>query len=300
MRYSLPTVLSRRTFLAQATVAAAAALAPHRLAAINEPLGFMLHAVRARAAADFPGTLRQVAALGYREVELVSFRGYASPAPRDGFGPLAPMAPAAIRAVIRDAGLTVSSAHFKFEEFAPARLGESLEWAHGVGLEYMTVSDMPAATTLDAWKAHFDTLASLGERLRGEGLRLGLHTQNDLWRTLDGALVMDALLRHVPADRCAVQLDLSTTQSMDVDAAAFLARHRGRFFAVHLRDAPTPAQPGGYVFSVPLGRGALDLKAIVNAARTAGVTRFIVEMQMQAPADPIEGLRLSADYLRTL
>ena len=293
-------MLSRRTFLAQTAAAAAAAMTPLRLAAIDEPLGFMLHAVRTRAAADFPGTLRQVAALGYAEVELVSFRGYASPAPRDGFGPLAPMAPSDIRATIRDAGLTVSSAHFKFEEFAPPRFAESVVWAHGVGLEYMTVSDMPAAASLDAWKAHFDTLAALGERLRRDGLRLGLHTQNDLWRTVDGTQVMDALLRQVPADRCAVQLDLSTTQSMGIDAAALLSRHRGRFFAVHLRDAPTPAQPGGYVFSVPLGRGALDLKAIVTAARAAGVTKFIVEMQMQAPADPIDGLRQSADYLRTL
>jgi sugar phosphate isomerase/epimerase len=293
-------VLTRRTYLSQTAALAAAATAAPPLAAISEPLGFMLHAVRTLAAADFPGTLRRVAALGYREVELVSFRGYASPAPRDGFGPLAPMTPAAIRAVITDAGLTVSSAHFKFEEFAPARLGESLEWAHGVGLEYMTVSDMPAAATLAAWNAHFDTLATLGERLRREGLRLGLHTQNDLWRAFDGTMVMDALLAQVPPDRCAVQLDLSTTQSMGIDAAAVLTRHRGRFFAVHLRDAPTPAQPGGYVFSVPLGRGALDLKGIVSAARAAGVTKFIVEMQMQAPADPIDGLRLSADYLRAL
>src|SRR5687768_13051203 len=162
---------SRRTFLAQTIGAGAAAAAlPWRVAAMTEPLGFMLHAVRTFAAADLAGTLRKIAALGYAEVELVSFRGYASPAARDGFGPLAPMAPSAVRAVIADAGLAVSSAHFKFEEFEPARVAASLEWARGVGLQYMTVSDMPSETTLDGWKRHFDRLAELGGRLQREGL----------------------------------------------------------------------------------------------------------------------------------
>lgn len=292
--------LLRRTFLYSVGAACVAGLLPARARALDEPLGFMLHAVRTLAAADFPGTLRRIAALGYREVELVSFRGYASPAPRDGFGPLAPMAPAAIRAVIRDAGLTVSSAHYKFEELEGARLGESIAWAQGVGLEYITVSDMPAETTLDGWKRSGGALDRIGARVRREGLRLGLHTANAHWQALGGLVVLDALLQEVPADRLDVQLDLSTTQSMGVDAAAWLGRQRGRVFALHLRDAPTPATPGGYLFSVPLGRGALNLKAIIDAARAAGVRKYIVEMQMQAPADPVEGLRLSAEYLRQL
>jgi sugar phosphate isomerase/epimerase len=292
--------VSRRTFLEAVAAAGAGVLVPGDAAAFDQPLGFMLHAVRVQAAADLPGTLRRVAALGYAEVELVSFRGYASPAPRDGFGPLAPMSPAAIRAAIGDAGLTVSSAHFKLEEFQGTRFGESVEWAQGVGLEYMTISDMPVEPTLDAWRRQFDALDRLGEQVGREGLTLGLHTQNDLWRTFGGEVVMDALLHRVPPQRCAIQLDLSTTQSMGVDPAAYLARHRGRFFAVHLRDAPTPPTRGGYVFSVPLGRGDLDLKSVIDASRAAGVRKYIVEMQMQAPADPIEGLRLSAEYLRKL
>ena len=294
------TAVTRRTLLASAIGACAASLLPRRADALGVPLGFMLHAVRSQAAADLPGTLRRIAALGYAEVELVSFPGYASPAPRDGFGPLASISPAQIRSVIRDAGLSVASAHFKFEEFQGARLNESIAWARGVGLEFMTISDMPAAATLNEWRQRFDALVGLGERIGREGLRLALHTQNDFWREIGGATVMDHLLRHVPADRCAIQLDLSTTQSMGVEPVAFLARNRGRVFALHLRDAPAPAQRGGYVFSVPLGRGDLDLPAIIDMARTAGVEKYIVEMQMQAPADPIDGLRLSAEYLRRL
>jgi sugar phosphate isomerase/epimerase len=294
------THVTRRAFLGRSLAAIAAAAAAPSLHGFDAPLGFMLHAVRARAARDLAGTLRQVASLGYTEVELVSFKGYSSAAPRDGFGPLAPMAPADIRAVIRDAGLTVSSAHFKFEEFGDERLADSLEWAHGVGLEYMTVSDIPPTTTLDGWNAHFATLNRLGTRLRREGLRLGLHTQNDLWRAYGDVVVLDALLREVDPAACAVQLDLSTAQSMGVDAVSYLRRYPSRFFALHLRDAKTPPRRGEYVFSVPLGEGDLDLKTIISAARAAGVRTWIVEMQVQAPADPIAALQRSAAYLRAL
>jgi sugar phosphate isomerase/epimerase len=228
--------VDRRRFLAQVLAAGSLAALARPLQAADLPLGFMLHAVRTLAVKDLRGTLQAIAALGYTDVELVSFKGYASPAPRDGFGPLAPMQPADIRAAIADAGLSVSSAHFKLEEFDERRIDDRIAWAHGVGLEYMTVADIPPATTLDDWKPHFDTLNRLGERVRRAGLRLGLHTQVDMWRAVGTTAIMDALLQHVSRANCEVQLDLSTTQSMGVDPVPFLQRYPGRVFALHLRD----------------------------------------------------------------
>jgi sugar phosphate isomerase/epimerase len=292
--------IDRRAFLARSLAALAVVAGRQRLAAFEAPLAFMLHAVRVRAAQDLPATLKAIARLGYSEVELVSFKGYASASNRDGFGPLAPLAPADIRSIIRDAGLTVSSAHFKFEEFDDARIADRIAWARGVGLEYMTVSDMPMATSLDEWKRHFGRMNQLGERIRAAGMQLGLHSQNDHWRTLDGTMVMDGLLDAVEPRNCLVQLDLSTTQSMGLDPVAVLRRHPRRFFAIHLRDAKTPVQLGNYVSSVPLGQGDLNLKQILAAARAAGIGKYVVEMQVVAPLDPVDALRLSAAYLRSL
>jgi sugar phosphate isomerase/epimerase len=293
---------SRRAFLGRSLAVATWAAAAGRTtaAAFDAPLGFMLHAVRVQAARDFPGTLRTIAGLGYGEVELVSFKGYASPSTRDGFGPLAPLPPAEIRSIIRDARLTATSAHFKYEELQEERVEASLGWARGVGLQFMTIADMPALQTLDQWKREFVRLNQLGEQVRAAGMQLGLHTQNNHWMTLDGELVMDALLRAVEPRNCRVELDLSTTQSMGLDPVPVLRRHAQRFFAIHLRDAKAPAQLGNYVSSIPLGQGDLDIKGIVAAARAAGIDKYIVEMQVVAPADPIEALRISAAYLRSL
>ena len=293
-------IITRRAFFGRAGMGAITAGFAARAQALDLPFGCQLHAVRTRAAADFPGTLAAIAALGYREVELVSFRGYASAATRDGFGPLAPLAPSSIRNTIRDAGLTANSAHFKFEEFQESTFADRVQWARGVGLQYMTVSDLPPQPTLEGWKRVFDALNTIGARVRTEGLRLGLHTQNDLWREVGGVRVMDALLTAVDTERCQVQLDLSTTQSMQIDATEFLRGYAKRCFSVHLRDAPTPAKPGGYVNAIALGDGDLDLPDILRAARAGGISSYIVEMQVAPPADPMEALRRSAAYLRAL
>ena len=107
------------------------------------------------------------------------------------------------------------------------------------------------------------------------------------------------MLEAVDASRCEMELDLSATQVSGIDAADYLSRHPGRFFSMHLRDAKTPQRPG-YLPSLPLGQGDLDLKAILQAGRAARVSNYVVDMQVQAPSDPIDALERSAAYLRTL
>lgn len=268
--------------------------------AVDGPLGFMLHALRAYAIDDLPGTLAKVASIGYQEVELLSFRGFAGPAARDGFGPLAPLRASTIRAMVRDAGLTTRSAHFKYAELDDERIDYSLEWAQEVGLTYVTIADIGPATTLEDWKNHFDRLNRLGERAANAGLQLGVHTPNEFWRSFEGVVVADAFLREVDARTCQIQLELSTAQNHHVDNAEFLRRAGARVFGVHLRDATTPPQPVPYLAAMPLGRGDLDWKQIFAAAKRASVKLYVVEMQTQGAMDPIEALRISADYIRNL
>ena len=172
------------------------------------PLGFMIHPLRAAAIKDLPGTLREVAKIGFQEVELISFRGFTGPGSRDGFGPLAPLSALEIRKFVRDAGLTTRSAHFKFAEFDDQRVDYSLEWARALELSYMTIADVGPAATMDEWRRHFERLNRLGERVAKAGMQLGVHTPNELWRRHDGVLAIDALLENVSAANCQIQLEL--------------------------------------------------------------------------------------------
>ena len=66
------------------------------------PISVQLYTVRDAASKDFPGTLKKVAAIGYKSVELA------------GYGNLKTAAEA--RKALDDAGLTVAGAHATLEQ----------------------------------------------------------------------------------------------------------------------------------------------------------------------------------------
>jgi sugar phosphate isomerase/epimerase len=298
----LPTRPDRRVFLRRAAGAAAVMLAgPAALAAFRAPLAFQLFGLRTAAIQDLPGTLRRAASLGYGEVELVSFPGYAANTPRDGFGPLAGMQPADIRLAIQDAGLRVESCHFKMTQLEGNELGPSLGWARGVGIREIIVSDISPGETPADWENNFARLASAGDALARAGFSLGLHTPSDVWRVFDDGRVFDRMLQRIRPARLNVQLDLSSTLSRDVDPVRVLTQHGRRIHSLHLRDGRKPAMPGDYVDALTLGQGEIRWRPLMAAARRAGVRRYVVEMVSRDPGlDPFEALRASAQFLRKI
>ena len=94
--------ISRRTFVKTASASAAcAALWSHvpRLMAnpLGLPLGLQLYSVRDVLPKDYEGTLKQIAALGYREVEAAGFFGHT---------------PSEVKQAMDHAGLHCVSAHY--------------------------------------------------------------------------------------------------------------------------------------------------------------------------------------------
>lgn len=136
--------ISRRALIAAAAL---------RLRAdpLGLPVGFQVYPVREMLAKDFPGTLKQIAGMGYRTVEMCSPAGYE----RAGFGPLMKMSGAQIRRTIEDAGLRCESCHFNFRELKES-LAERIAFARDVGMKQMILStfgvkpDAPMKDWLDA------------------------------------------------------------------------------------------------------------------------------------------------------
>jgi len=72
---------------------------------LGMPIGCQTWPVREMIAKDFPGTLKQLAAVGFQSIELCSPVGYAD----EGFGALATSKGPEIKKSISDAGLTCVS-----------------------------------------------------------------------------------------------------------------------------------------------------------------------------------------------
>jgi sugar phosphate isomerase/epimerase len=293
--------ITRRRFVTQAGLAAAglACVRPaFARARLDTPLGFAIHSLRTLALKDFAGTLNALRAIGYSAVEMVSFKGYGSEAPRDGFGPMSSMAAADVRRAITDAGLTVHTCQFKFFQFEPALLNETIDWARTLGLTHISIGDdFERHTSRSDWQRTFDDLNRYGEEVRRANLRFGIHTQNQMWGRLGDDLIFDLLLREVSPENCAVLLDLGSTQAMHVDAAPVIRKYGSRIFGIHLRDGAQP-EPNGYLPALPVGDGNLNWREILTAAREAGITIYTVEMTRHP--DQIAAYTRSYGYLRSL
>jgi sugar phosphate isomerase/epimerase len=262
---------SRRQFLGAALSAAAAgALGADPL---SLPIGCQTYPVRDALSKDFAGTLRELAAIGYRTIEMCSPPGYSN----SGYGPLVGMKAAEMRRIIQSAGLKCESCHYQFRELKE-NLQERMAFAGELGLKHMVLSSFGLRNdaTLADWTRAADDLNKIGEQTRKAGFQTGFHNHDNEFREIDGVLIYDKLLSTFDPKLVKMQFQVSVIR-LGYEAATYMTKYPGRFVSLHLQDwSPVDKK------QVPVGKGAVDWKKLFAAARTAGVENYFVEMNMDA------------------
>jgi sugar phosphate isomerase/epimerase len=138
------------------------------------PLGLQLYSVREFLPKDYEGTLRQLGAMGYRDVEAAGFYGHSA---------------ADVKLAMTRAGLRCVSAHYSLEVLQSP--DEILKFGRDLGLSYIICSSPmlrdPAKAkglgwvagletmSVDDWKWNADQLNGIGEKVRAEGMEFGYH-----------------------------------------------------------------------------------------------------------------------------
>jgi len=181
--------LSRRTILGMGAAALLAKADP-----LGLPIGCQTYPVRDTIGKDFDGTLRELAGIGFRYIEMCSPPGYVSA----GFGPLVDIKPAEMRRRIQAAGLRCESCHYGFRELKES-LDDRIAFARELGLKQMVVSTfgLPGTATMDDWSKAAETLNGIGERVQQASMQLGFHNHDFEFRKIDGVLIYDALMQRL-------------------------------------------------------------------------------------------------------
>jgi sugar phosphate isomerase/epimerase len=282
--------ISRRQFLGQGalTVAAGACLGPAARSLWADPLGLpigcQLYPVREQIAQDFEGLLRQLAAIGYRTIELCSPPGYE----KSGFGPLVKMKAAEVRKAFEAAGLRCESSHYQFRELKE-NLDDRIAYAKELGLKHMVLSTfgLPRSASMADWMKAAGELNKIGEQVKKQGLQLGFHNHNFEFQQIDGVFIYDKLMDEFDPKLVKMQFQVAVI-SLGYQAASYLQKYPGRFSSLHLADWSSTEKK-----SVPVGAGVVDWKALFAAAKIGGVENYFVEMNMDA-------LKASYPFLRDL
>lgn len=235
---------------------------------------------------DFAGTLRLISDIGYRHVELMA-----------GLAP-----PTVMARALRDTGLTAPSVHASATRLFPGvpnvadDLDALISCCREVGARYLVCSTpwirgglapgMPFDDAIDRfgpreWLDHAEFLNRTSEKISRAGLHLAYHNHRHDFRKVAGVTGFDVILAHTSPRHVAIELDCGWAYVAGEDPAALIRRHRGRIALLHLKDmaANGAGDAIGQVQSVPLGRGSLDIRAILKAADRSGVIAAFVEQE---------------------
>jgi sugar phosphate isomerase/epimerase len=238
-------------------------------------IGLQLYTIRDLfAAGSLDGPLAEVAAIGYRNVELVGL--YGRPAEE-------------VKAALDRHGLTAVSAHEPLQTLE-SDLDGVIGRAKLFGYDLVAVPWLdPGQRTAEHYRVIAGQLPALRERLAAEGITLMWHNHDfEFYPMPDGEIPEDLLL----ATGVLPELDLYWTAYADLDPQDLMIRYSGRLPILHVKDM----RRGEKNFA-EVGTGVLDLPLYVREAASHGVRYLIVEQDSNWTVSPLESARVGFQNL---
>lgn len=292
--------LSRRRFLKHSALLAAAAFSGVSASGLKRSLGVQLYTLRNLLPEKADDVLRSVSEIGFQEVEVLSqnmkilfpYLQKYSLDPVSGHFPVH---------LVTDSGAADSQ---------KSKLEHAIEEASEVGLRYMVIPwiDFAERGDADFFRRFADQMNTAGERIRKAGMQLCYHNHAFEFgppETGGKTTIMEILMSRFQGDLVGIELDVFWAAAAGVNPVELLRSAPGRFPLLHLKDKAQGIGPLYLESEVPpeafleVGAGELDFAAILEAAEAARVRHLFVE-QDHTPGDPLESLRKSYQYLRSL
>lgn len=224
-------------------------------------ISFQLYS--ARNFTPWPDVLRKLADLGYTQVE--------------GFGGVYDD-PAAFRAALDHAGLSMPSGHFSVE-MLENDLPAALEIAKTLGITRIYCPYlMPDQRPRDAagWTAFAERLATIGAQLRAEGYPFGWHNHDFEFEPLpDGSIPMQIILDTAP--QIDWEADIAWITRGGADPMDWIARHGDRITAAHVKDIAPDGDNTDQDGWADVGHGTMPWAKIMAALRDANCELYVAE-----------------------
>jgi sugar phosphate isomerase/epimerase len=238
-------------------------------------IAVQLYTLRASLDRDVEATLAALAGAGVRDVELAGLYG---------------RGPAGLRAVLDANGLSARSAHVALERFEREPEAVLTEAATlGTGTLVVPWVPTPAdAAEADALVARVVAAAAIAA---SAGVRFAYHNHDFEFRPFGGGPDLWARLTAAGLDH---EPDVGWLRVAGRDPVTVLGELAGRCPLVHAKDVRQAAD--GRWEDVPAGDGELDWAAIAAAARAAGASWLVIELDNPSD-DPVSDVARS---LRTL
>ena len=278
--------MKRRDFLtASAGLAAGSLLLPQlvRSAANTRvtTVGIQLYTVRKEMLADPVGTLKQLAKIGFRELESA----------RSDKGNYYGLKPKEIRKITEDLGMKLRSGHIHVDK----DWERSIEEATQTGQQYIISAVLPSqGQTIEHYQESADAFNKLGEECRKSHLSFGYHNHDSEFETVKGRVLYDILLERTNPSLVTMEMDLGWVVAAGHDPFQYFSKYPGRFPLWHLKDMDKARKQ-----STEFGKGKVDIRGLLQHTKQAGMKHFFLEQEEYAHS-AFESIQIDYDYLSKL
>jgi sugar phosphate isomerase/epimerase len=292
--------ISRRRFLESGAIAGASSLlsvAPGKIhaALAGAPIGIQLYTVGKELQSDVRGTLRQIAAIGYTEVETAGFAGLTAREFRDE---------------LRRAGIHCHSAHMQWNV---QDLGALFDDAHALGVNFVVSSALFSSgsgdgSTVDGYKKLAAKLNGIAQKTHDAGLRYAYHNHNFEFKDLGAGIIgYDILLSETDPALVQFELDCGWMIAAGSQPIEYFIKYPRSYRMLHIKDFVAGSKIGTSLASglrpqgTELGRGHIDYKPILDAAAATAVKFYYVEQEPPfLDMSALNAAKVDYEYLRRL
>jgi sugar phosphate isomerase/epimerase len=246
-------------------------------------VGVQLYSLRDDARRDLEGTLANIAAAGYDDVELLGSM--------NNFG----MPPARLREVLDRNGLRAPSTHVSGN--VVDNLDRNLDEALTLGHQYIVVASLPieGQRTLDDYRRWADRLNQAGQVTLRRGIRMAFHNHANDLTPVDGQVPYDILIERTDPSLVRHQLDTGNTAMAGRDPIEYLRRYGNRYWLFHIKDVPRL----GAASDTELGTGVIDFRRFLASIERID-EKFLFVEQETYPGAPLDSVRRDYAYLANL
>jgi len=233
------------------------------------PVGLQLYSLREQFAKDVPGTLDEVRAFGFKDVELAGTYG---------------LTPEQFKSELDSRGLKAESGHFPFERFQSDVEGIAQE-AKLLGLSYAGCAWIPHGGPFDekACREAARVFNNAGEALAKHGIKFFYHTHGYEFQPYGSGTLFDLLMKETKPGNVSYEMDVFWVVHGGQNPVTLFEKYGHRFALVHLKDmkrgTPTGLLTGSTDVSndVALGTGQINYSRVLPAAQKAGVKWYFIE-----------------------
>ncbi len=246
-----------------------------------DQVALQMYTVRDRTAEDFVGTLRQVAEIGYRAVELAGYGG---------------LSVAALQQALTDNQLRVMAAHIPYGQFVE-RAEAICDELKQLGADFAVVPSLPQEYRTDEalLKEAAANFNRWGAVAQAAGLRFAYHNHAFEFAPLaGGGTPYELLLAETDPALVKMEVDLFWAQYGGADPVELTKRLGERAPLLHVKDMGAGEERP----DTPVGTGILPWPELLAAGVAAGAEWYIVEQDH--PNDSLEDVATSLRNLEQM